>query len=57
MDAALEALPADSLRELHLVCCEGIRGTTIARLRRLEMLRLSSCTSIAEEAIQVGNMA
>lgn len=52
-DRALEALPAQSLRELHLVCCEGVHGTTIARLDCLEVLRLSSCRSIAEEAIQV----
>jgi hypothetical protein len=52
-DEALRALPPKSLRELHLVCCEGVQGMTIARLRCLEILRLSSCPNITDKAVQV----
>lgn len=53
-DAALEALPAGSLRELRLFCCDGVEGRSLSRLRKLETLELSSCNAITVESIQVG---
>ena len=52
-DGALEALPAESLRELSLVACDGVHGHSIARLKHLETVRLSSCSCISKEAVQV----
>lgn len=52
-DEALEALPGNSLRELTLVCCDGIEGKPLSRLKKLETLQMSSCNAVTEEAIQV----
>ncbi|BDA49692.1 probable f-box/LRR-repeat protein 2 at C-terminar half [Coccomyxa sp. Obi] len=52
-DRALEVLPAESLHELTLVACDAVHGHSIARLKHLESLRLSSCSCITKEAVQV----
>ena len=49
-DAPLQRLPARSLRELQLVCCDSVRGHFLARLPLLEVLRLTSCGGIDPEA-------
>lgn len=54
-DRALEALPADTLRELSLIACDAVHGHSIARLKHLETLRLSSCACITKEAVQVSH--
>ncbi|CAL8464426.1 g3961 [Coccomyxa elongata] len=52
-DRALGALPAGSLTELSLVACDAVHGHSIAQLKRLQILRLSSCSCITKEAVQV----
>ena len=56
-DAALASLPADSLRELSLVSCDGIEGTSLGRLRKLETLELSYCNAVTEHTIRVSSAA
>ena len=56
-DAALASLPADSLRELILVSCDGLEGTSLGRLRKLETLELSYCNAVTEHTIQVSAAA
>ena len=56
-DAALASLPADSLRELSLVSCDGIEGTSLARLRKLETSELSYCNAVTEHTIRVSAAA
>ncbi len=56
-DVALASLPANTLRELILVSCGGIEGTSIHRLRKLEMAELSFCNAVTEHTIQVSAAA
>jgi hypothetical protein len=56
-DAALASLPADSLRELSLVSCDGIEGTSLGCLRKLETLELSYCNAVTEHTIRVSAAA
>lgn len=52
-DRSLETLPAHSLKKLMLLYCDGIQGTCLSRLTRLEVLSVSWCKAVTEEAIQV----
>lgn len=52
-DEALELLPADCLKGLTLVCCDGVQGRPLSRLKRLETLEFSSCNAVTEQTIQV----
>lgn len=52
-DKALALLPSDSMRELRLVCCDGIEGSSLGLQTKLEILDFSSCNSITERSIQV----
>ena len=52
-DEAIESFPGNSLRELTLVCCDGIEGKPLSRLKKLETLQISSCNAVTVEAIQV----
>ena len=56
-DVALACLPADSLRELSLVSCNGIEGTSLGPLRNLETLELSYCNALTEHTIRVSAAA
>ena len=51
-DEGLSALPASTLRELRLVCCDGVAGASLGRLKRLERLKLTSCNAVTGDAIQ-----
>ena len=51
-DKGLAALPASTLQELRLVCCDGIVGASLGRLKRLERLMFTSCDAVTEHAIQ-----
>ena len=51
-DKGLAALPASTLQELRLVCCDGILGASLGRLRQLERLKFTSCDGVTERAIQ-----
>ena len=52
-DEALEVLPAERLKRLTLVCCDGVQGRPVSRLKKLETLEFSSCNAVAKETIQV----
>lgn len=52
-DKALEPLPSDSMRELRLVCCDGIEGSSLSLQHKLEILEFSSCNCVTERSIQV----
>ncbi|CAK0787844.1 hypothetical protein CVIRNUC_011066 [Coccomyxa viridis] len=52
-DEGLAALPASTLRELSLVCCDGVVGASLGRLKRLERLEFASCNAVTGDAIQV----
>ena len=52
-DEAVDLLPADSLKKLTLVCCDGIEGGRLSRLKKLETMEFSSCNAVTEQAIQV----
>ena len=51
-DEGLAALPASTLRELRLVCCDGIVGASLGRLKRLERLTFTSCNAVTGDATQ-----
>ena len=51
-DEGLAALPASTLRELKLVCCDGVVGASLACLKRLEWLTFTSCNAVTGDAIQ-----
>ena len=50
-DAALRALPGHSMRQLQLLCCDGVQGWFLQHLPLLELLWLTSCSGINSEAI------
>ena len=52
-DEALDLLPADSLKRLTLVCCDGVEGRPLSRLKKLETMEFFSCNAVTEQAIQV----
>jgi len=41
------------MKELRLVCCDGIEGSSLGLQTKLEILDFSSCNSITERSIQV----
>ena len=51
-DEGLAALPASTLQRLRLVCCDGIVGTSLGRLKQLERLEFTSCHAVTGDAIQ-----
>ena len=51
-DEGLAALPASTLQELRLVCCDGVAGASLGRLKRLERLTFTSCSAVTGDAIQ-----
>ena len=50
-DAALHALPGESMRQLQLLCCDGVQGWFLQGLPLLQLLHLSSCSAIDPGAI------
>ena len=52
-DKALEVLPAKCLKRLTLVCCDGVQGRPLSRLKKLETLEFSSCNAVTGDTIQV----
>ena len=51
-DKGLAALPASTLQKLRLVCCNGVVGGSLGRLRQLELLEFTSCKAVTGDAIQ-----
>ena len=51
-DEGLAALPASTLRKLRLVCCDGVVGNSLGRLKRLEQLDFTACNAVTGDAIQ-----
>jgi len=52
-DEALEPLPSNSMRELRLVCCDELEGSSLRLQHKLEILEFSSCNCVTERSIQV----
>ncbi len=52
-DRTRETLPAQSLKKLTLMSCDGVQGRCLSRLTSLEVLSVCYSKTITEEAIQV----